>query len=215
MLELARKDETVSEDTASYVADAGSAAERLIKLVNDLLDVSRLERGTLSVNPQPVDLAGLTRSVLDELASLVQEQGHRISLALDDGPPAALGDAQLLRQVVLNLVSNAIKYTPPGGEISVEVRAEGPSVRWSIRDSGIGIPDEARARLFEKFYRADNVAQIETEGTGLGLYIVRLIVEHLGGRVWCESGEGHGAAFFVTLPRPDRAEADAAPVREG
>ena len=214
MLELAQKDATVSEETGSYIADAGSAAERLIKLVNDLLDVSRFERGALTVDLVDVDLVALTRTVLEELDALVREQGHRVALALGDGPLGARGDAQLLRQVMRNLVSNAVQYTPPGGEIAIDVRADDREVRWSIRDSGIGIPEEARARLFEKFYRADNVAQIETEGTGLGLYIVRLIVEHLGGRVWCESEEGHGAAFFVTLPRPDGAEVHAAPSQE-
>ena len=115
-------------------------------------------------------------------------------------------DAQLLRQAILNLTSNAIKYTPAGGEIAIRMGVEDGAVRWAITDSGIGIPQGAQTRLFEKFYRADNVHRVETEGTGLGLYLVRLIVEKFSGQVWCESDEGHGATFVLTLPVPGRGQ---------
>ena len=114
-----------------------------------------------------------------------------------------LADPQLLRQVVVNLVSNAIKYTPEAGAIEIRLEADGPALRWSIRDSGIGIPALSQPKLFDKFYRADNVVTLETEGTGLGLYLVRLIMEQLGGRVWCQSEEGAGATFLFTLPRAE------------
>lgn len=206
MLELARRDQSLSADTSSYIADAGSAAERLIKLVNDLVAVSRLERGAVAVGRRDVDLAEVTRRALDEAAPAARERGLRVSLDLGEGPLIVLGDTRLLRQAVLNLLGNAIKYSAAGGEIAVDVRADDEDVRWSIRDHGIGIPATAVSRVFEKFYRADNAAQVETEGTGLGLYAVRLIVERLGGRVWCESDEGRGATFALTLPRPGAPE---------
>jgi two-component system phosphate regulon sensor histidine kinase PhoR len=110
-------------------------------------------------------------------------------------------DPQLLRQVILNLTSNALKYTPSDGDISIRIDREGSlTARWAITDSGIGIPKTALGRLFEKFYRAENVHTVETEGTGLGLYLVRLIIERLAGEVWCESEEGRGSAFIFTLP---------------
>lgn len=109
-------------------------------------------------------------------------------------------DAQLLRQVLGNLLSNAIKYTPPGGRIVVTISRHDGSVTWAVKDTGVGIPRAAQARLFEKFYRAENAMSLDSEGTGLGLHLVRLIVEHAGGRVWCESEEGRGATFAFTLP---------------
>jgi signal transduction histidine kinase len=154
----------------------------------------------MTVATTPVDLEALTRDVLAETAVLVQEKGHRVSLAGAAGAAPVAADAQLLRQVVLNLVSNAIKYTPDGGAIEIRLEPDAGMLRWSIRDSGIGVPLSSQARLFEKFYRAENVATLETEGTGLGLYLVRLIMEQLDGRVWCESEEGAGATFLFTLP---------------
>jgi two-component system, OmpR family, phosphate regulon sensor histidine kinase PhoR len=101
---------------------------------------------------------------------------------------------------VLNLISNAIKYTPSGGHIDIRMGRDHRGLRWSIRDSGIGIPKPGQSRLFEKFYRADNAHTIDTEGTGLGLYLVRLIIERFGGAIVCESEEGRGTLFSVTLP---------------
>jgi signal transduction histidine kinase len=201
MLELAAQEPDVPADAVSYIGDAREAAQRLIQLVNDLLDISRLERGKLTVSTHPVDLVAMTREVLAETDVLVQERRHRVALVTGDGPlPAVRADAQLIRQVVMNLVSNAIKYTPEGGAIEVRLEREGDTLRWSIRDSGIGIPRAAQPRLFEKFYRAENVTTLETEGTGLGLYLVRLIMEQLDGRVWCESEEGAGSTFRFVLP---------------
>lgn len=113
-------------------------------------------------------------------------------------------DPQLFRQVILNLISNAVKYTPSGGRIAIEMSRNNGSVQWSIHDNGIGIPKAGQARLFEKFFRADNVHRMETEGTGLGLYIVRLIVERSGGKIWCESEEGQGTTFKFELAAKER-----------
>ena len=227
LLELASQEPDLSEDVRSYIADAQEADERLIGLVNDLLDASRLERGKLAITPKEVDLAALTQSVLDEMQPLIAEKGHRVAFQ-PMAPPPVWADPQLLRQVILNLTSNAVKYTPPGGAITVMIRicdfrfpisdlknetagaqsqianCKSQMLEWSIQDSGIGIPKTSQARLFEKFYRAENVLTIETEGTGLGLYLVRLILEQFEGRVWCESEEGRGSRFLFTVPLPGK-----------
>ena len=107
---------------------------------------------------------------------------------------------QMLRQVVANLLSNATKYTPDGGHIEVRLLQRKELVEWSVSDDGMGIPRAAQARLFEKFYRAENAISKESEGTGLGLHLVRLVVEQAGGQIWCESEEGAGSRFTFTLP---------------
>jgi len=200
MLELGAQEAGIPTETVACLGDARQAAERLIGLVNDLLDTSRLESGKMDVVARSTGLGELTDGVVSELAPLVRERGHQLSVSGGDATPPVMTDPQLLRQVILNLVSNAIKYQHPGGEIAIRMGREDGVVRWEVRDRGIGIPAESRPRLFEKFYRAENAATVETEGTGLGLYLVHLIVERLGGRIWCESEEGTGSTFFVTLP---------------
>jgi PAS domain S-box-containing protein len=199
MLELAGDTDEAGEK-ASYVGDAHESANRLIGLVNDLLDVSRLESGKLQVTIEPVRLREITDAVLGDVATLVREKGHVLDVESTPDLPVAMLDDQLMRQVILNLVSNAIKYTPPGGRIEIRMGRENGSLRWSIRDSGIGIPPASQRRLFEKFFRAENAHAIDTEGTGLGLYLVRLIVERLGGAIACESEEGRGTLFSFMLP---------------
>jgi len=201
MLELAAQTPQVPAEAGTYVEDARAAAERLIGLVNDLLDISRLESGKLTVVLRPTSLGKLTQSALDDLGALIRDKGQRLSVAGVESAPMVMAEPQLLRQVIMNLTSNALKYTPAGGEISIRIGVEdGRTARWTVTDSGIGIPKASLARLFEKFYRADNVHTVETEGTGLGLYLVRLIIEKLAGQVWCESEERRGSAFTFTLP---------------
>jgi len=200
MLELAAEGTDADEKT-SYIQDAHESADRLVGLVNDLLDASRLESGKLRVVLEAVNLRTLTGDVLDDVTTLVREKGHTVTVESAADLPDVTSDPQLLRQVVMNLLSNAIKYTPPGGRIAIRMGLDGRNLRWSIHDSGIGIPKASAARLFEKFFRADNVHTVDTEGTGLGLYLVRLIVERFGGTVTCESEEGRGTTFAFTLPR--------------
>jgi PAS domain S-box-containing protein len=199
MLELATDtpDET---EKGSYIGDARESADRLIGLVNDLLDASRLESGKLQLSLEPVDIRELTDAVLADVATLVREKHHALDVQSETDVPVAMLDRQLMRQVILNLTSNAIKYTPPDGRIEIRMGTRGRSLYWSIRDSGIGITPEAQNRLFEKFFRADNAHSVDTEGTGLGLYLVRLIVDRLGGTIACESAEGRGTLFHFTLP---------------
>ena len=199
-LELAAQEENLSEETASFIQDGRESAQRLIGMVNDLLDVSRLESGKLKLAPKETSLAELTQSVLKDVSHYIEKQGHHLSVSGMEGIPPVLVDPQLFRQVILNMVSNAIKYTPSGGKIDIRMGRENSFVRWAITDSGIGIPKASQARLFEKFYRAENVYKIETEGTGLGLHLVKLIVEKSGGRIWCESEENKGSTFQFTLP---------------
>jgi PAS domain S-box-containing protein len=200
MLELAMNEIDNPEEVKSFVQDARASTNRLIRLVNDLLDTSRLERGKLQVAIQPIDVAQLTKDVLGEISPLISEKDQVLSVQIPDDLPPASAEKQLLRQAILNLISNAMKYTPRGGRIRIAARRTNGQLRWEVEDSGIGIPQSDLGKLFEKFYRAENAVAVETEGTGLGLYLVRLIVERFGGKVWCTSEEGVGSTFAFTLP---------------
>lgn len=199
LLELAA-DATDGQDARTYITDAREVNERMVRLVNDLLDLSRLETGALQVDVQPVDLGALTKSVIAELEPGIRQKGHTVVVTGDAGVPPIPTDARLLRQVLTNLVSNAVKYTPPGGTVRVTMSRDAERVHWSVEDTGIGIPARNIPLLFQKFYRAENALAINAEGTGLGLALARLIMQRLGGDVWCESEEGRGATFFCALP---------------
>ena len=199
MLELAAEAENRPPQADDYIADARASAARLSTLVNDLLDIARLESGRTMMSREAVRLDELTRSVLREMHTVIDEKRHTVTYETSGAAPA-LGDEQMLRQVVANLLSNAIKYTPDGGHIEVRLLQRKELVEWSVSDDGMGIPRAAQARLFEKFYRAENAISKDSEGTGLGLHLVRLVVEHAGGQIWCESEEGEGSRFTFTLP---------------
>jgi PAS domain S-box-containing protein len=202
MLELIADVEDLPPDAREYLGEAEASADRLARLVNDLLDIARLESGRLMLGREPVPLDDITRSVAREMEHAAADKG--ITLTLDLEPATITGDPQMLRQVVTNLISNAVKYTPRSGSVRVVLDAPPGEVRWSVIDTGVGVPKSAQSRLFEKFFRADNALALETDGSGLGLALVRLIVEHSGGRVWCESEEGRGATFTFTLPATQR-----------
>lgn len=171
---------------------------RIEALIKDLLDLERIER-RVGLKLNKCDLSDITQTVVTELTLPVQQRQQR--LAYERSPTAIFvrGDAQRLYQVVSNLVSNAIKYTQPGGEVTVNLRIEDSHVRFDVRDTGPGISPEAQARIFERFYRAPSVAS-DDRGTGLGLAIVKSIVEQHGGRVWVTSAVGQGSTFSVSLP---------------
>jgi signal transduction histidine kinase len=169
-------------------------------MVGELLDMSRLESGSLTTVLREADFVALARGVADEVGPLVAKKRHYLSVRGHEGVAMVMVDEQLLRQAMLNIISNAIKYTPDGGEIAISMARTAETISWIVRDNGIGIPKSAQARLFEKFYRADNAEAVDTNGKGLGLYMVRLIVTRFGGRVHWTSEEGQGTTFGFDLP---------------
>jgi signal transduction histidine kinase len=175
-----------------------SQADRLNKLIGGLLDLSRIETGQLSIDREPVDLVALTQAVVDEVRPTLDQ--HTISLRLPELPLVVEGDALRLEQVLRNLLQNAIKYSPMGGEVCVELLAQAQQARLVVRDQGIGIPASALPQLFSRFYRAPNADVRAFSGMGLGLFVVREIVGLHGGEVSVESQEGQGSAFAVVLP---------------
>ncbi|HEY0737470.1 MAG TPA: ATP-binding protein, partial [Herpetosiphonaceae bacterium] len=175
-------------------------AHRLNALVDQLLDVSRLQRGQFAIEPQPTDLAALVAQVVDEFRiTLPERTTHTVAFQRPDGHIRVAGDGPRLAQVLQNLLSNAVKYSPQGGPVQVRVRPTATAAILEVSDQGLGIPVEDQARLFEPFYRASNGSR-QASGFGVGLYIVHEIVQRHGGRVEVESTEGQGSTFRVTLP---------------
>lgn len=178
-------------------------AERLSRLVDDLLALSRLEHHSLPVRQDVVDLGAIGAEVVLQLTPRAREAGLDLALEPAENPVTTRGDPDLLKEVVLNLVSNAIQYTPAGGQIRVRVRRVDGAVELAVADTGIGIPPADQPRIFERFYRVDKDRSRRSGGTGLGLAIVKHIVESHHGRVTVESEVGKGSTFTVRLPPGD------------
>lgn len=176
-------------------------AERLSNLVRDLLALSELESGEMTLKPQPVRLENAVRHAMALVGERAEEKGISMECSGTAGAESVLADRGRLDQVLVNLLENAIKYSGEGGEVSVEAAVEGEMVRVSVRDNGIGIPEKDLPRLFERFYRVDEARSRERGGTGLGLSIVKHIVQAHGGNVFVESTQGKGSVFSFTLPR--------------
>ena len=171
-----------------------------LELIGDLLEIARLEEPTLEDPVEPCDAAALLRDVVDMMQARIQERG--IAFAMDVAPdlPLLLVKQEHLKQVWVNLISNAIKYTPEGGKVWVTLHAKGRVARGSVRDTGIGISPEEKENIFENFYRAEAAKNMARDGTGLGLSIVKGITDRYDGRVWVESEQGVGSTFSFEFP---------------
>jgi len=176
-------------------------AERLTRLVNDLLDLSRIEDGSHALDLKPISVEGPVGAVLDLLESRAQDKKLKFEVAVDeDDDLTVIGDSSALEHVLVNLVDNAIKYTPSGGSVGIEVRRDAGQILLEVWDTGPGVPESHRARLFERFYRVDPGRSRDMGGTGLGLSIVKHLVESMRGSVNMRAREGGGSVFWVRLP---------------
>jgi PAS domain S-box-containing protein len=189
---------TLTERDDRLLGVVGEQAARLNRLIAVMLDISRLQTGQLTILRTPLDIGALVRRVADDVQpTLVQ---HTLACRLPATPVTIEGDELRLEQVLQNLLSNAVKYSPHGGPITVEVKRQGKNVSVAVADQGIGIPQANLPMLFERFYRADNVDPQQISGMGIGLYVVRAIVELHGGRVDAVSPAEGGSVFTIYLP---------------
>jgi PAS domain S-box-containing protein len=189
-------DEAMRGHLLGLIADE---AESLKQRVDDLLFASRLDSGQLPLSIGACDARELVINAIESAETHVPEN-LRISLSVEEELPLVRADANQLRQIVANLLDNAVKYSPEGGDVVIRLERNGRAVRFAVSDSGLGIPSKERRRIFEKFYRLDPNMTRGIGGTGLGLYIVRELVQRFDGKVWVESTEGQGSTFFVELP---------------
>ncbi len=203
----------LKKEQAEYLREIYEGNQRMVELVNSLLDVSRLELGRMANQPVPTDMSEVVESIEKELTTAIVGKKLAFSKYITPHMAPVIGDSKQLRMIVQNLLSNATKYTPVKGSVKVVLRRatvkevlhaglphERPYLFFSVQDNGYGIPEEQAVHIFEKLFRANNVRKLDVEGTGLGLYIVKKVVESMGGRVWFDSVENIGTTFYVVLP---------------
>lgn len=204
----------IGEREQRRIEVANQQAHRLHKMVASLLDLSRLQMGQLSIERDMVDLGALVRRIGEETAPTLPHN-HQLLVETPDEPLVVVGDDLRLEQVVQNLLQNAVKYSPHGGPILTRVDAHEDHARLTVRDHGMGIPQEALNLIFSRFYRAANTASYQVSGMGVGLYVVKQIVELHGGRVEVDSVEDEGSTFTILLPLAPRPALGVAAQEEG
>ncbi|MHB1340585.1 MAG: response regulator [Coriobacteriia bacterium] len=190
----------INEIQRDFLSIVKENSDRLVQLINDMLDISRIESGRIHLKVQPLDLADMAAGVADTFAAVGDQSGHRIVVKIPEDLPRVAGDRDRVGQVLLNFVSNAIKYSPAGGVVTIRAKQDGDMVTVAIADQGIGIDKPDQKKLFTKFYRVDSSLTREIGGTGLGLSICKSIIELLGGRVGVRSTAGKGSTFWFSLP---------------
>jgi signal transduction histidine kinase len=189
------------DDWPRAIAAIERNTRALAQLIDDLLDISRIGSGQLRLDPTTFDLGALVTSVVDDLRPLAQSRQIRLEAAVEAGLPMIAGDPRRIQQVAINLLNNALKFTPAGGRVLVRAAREGTTVSFAVSDTGIGIAPDFLPHVFERFRRGDPSAAGGPGGLGLGLAIARHLVELHGGTMTAESGgPGCGATFRVKLP---------------
>ena len=191
----------VTEKQERYLSRINSNADRLARLIGDLLDLSKIEAGKIELRPGRVALPALIKEVADSLRSIAADKLIGIEVPDADDGLDAWADRDKVMQILTNLIGNAVKFTPPHGRVAVIVAMQDPEwVKLSVLDNGPGIPPEEAGKIFDKFYRAQHTNKLNVKGTGLGLAISKSLVQLHGGNIWCESGADGGSIFSFTLP---------------
>ncbi len=195
----------ISQPQKEAIEKTYESNETMIRLVNDLLNVTKIEEGRFILSPTPARLEDVIQSVINSLEGLVKSKKLQFKFETPERRYPTLNiDIEKIKIAVGNLIHNAIRYTAEGGAITVFLKSSDGKMEFSVKDTGVGIPKEQQGKVFSRFFRATNAVKTEAEGSGLGLYIARNIIEAHGGRVWFESSEGRGSTFYFTLPLRNR-----------
>lgn len=189
----------LTNDQKEYVEQILHSHQRMVVLVNSLLNVSRIELGRVKIEPKELTVEELVKLPVENLQHEMEKRKLKFNKRLPEGTLTV--DPDLVQLVVENLLSNAVKYTPDEGIVELSVMGDKDEIRFSVTDTGMGIPHAQQSRIFEKLFRADNVVKADTQGSGIGLYISKNTVDSWGGKLWFQSEEGKGTTFHFTVPR--------------
>jgi len=191
----------ITEEQRDFIEKTYRSNERMINLINDLLDVARIEEGRYLYKPVLVDFEPIVQSVIGSYKDEIEKKKIKFEFKkTEEKLPKVNLDVEKIRLAIDNLIDNAIRYTPSYGQVTVSLKHRKGEIEFSVKDTGVGIPRDQQERMFTKFFRASNAIRMATEGTGLGLFITKNIIEAHGGKIWFESEEGKGTTFYFTLP---------------
>ncbi len=190
----------ISPAQSEYIEEIYRGNKRMVQLVNALLDVSRLELGTFIVEPEPINIFEVADGAIEELSHKIREKKLKFSKKYDTRIKTLNLDEKLTMIIFQNLLSNSVKYTQNGGKIHLKIEKGSKYIEIEVSDNGFGIPKSQQDKIFDKLFRADNIKATDTDGTGLGLYILKQIIDQSGGKIWFSSAEGRGTKFYVRLP---------------
>ena len=189
-----------THEQTEYLAIIKDSNQRMLKLINDLLDVTKIEMGNLPMELKPIDIKSIAQEVIAELIPIAKAKNIAINLKIQDALAPALSDPEKCKIVFTNLIDNSIKYSKGKGIVDVSAQQIGDFIQVSVSDQGVGIPRAQHKDIFQKFFRSDNAMKHETVGTGLGLFIVKAIIEANKGQIWFESEQDDGTTFYFKIP---------------
>lgn len=197
--------ETVSQDYIRLLENLQTKNKTLLDLVADTLNVARLQAGTIAIEPEGVSLQAIVNDVKGIIEKLVHDNSIRVSWPIDKRAlPPVLGHTIALREIFTNLLTNAVRYNRAGGEVVIDAEVGDKEIIVQVRDTGIGMTEQEIKGLFNEFYRIKNQETKNIDGTGLGLFVSKQLIEKIGGKMWVESAKGKGSTFFFSLTRADK-----------